>query len=55
VYDINKLATANLVKVGAKCASSLAEMSRNVDVVMSMLPSNQHVLDVYTDENGVLK
>lgn len=55
VYDVNKSAVTNLVEAGAGCASSAAEISREVEVVISMLPSNQHVLDVYTGENGVLR
>jgi len=43
------------VEAGANSASNVAEMSREVEVVISMLPSNQHVLDVYTGENGVLR
>lgn len=54
VYDMNKSTVTNLVEAGASCASSVAEMSREVEVVISMLPSNQHVLDVYTGKNGVL-
>lgn len=45
----------NLVEAGASDASNVAEMSKEVEVVISMLPSNQHVLDVYTGENGVLR
>lgn len=54
VYDINKLAVTNLVEAGADCASSAAEMSKEAEVVISMLPSNQHVLDIYTGDNGIL-
>ncbi|KAL6266725.1 hypothetical protein P5V15_003561 [Pogonomyrmex californicus] len=54
VYDVNKSAVTNLVEAGAGCASNVAEMSKEAEVVISMLPSNQHVLDVYTGENGIL-
>ncbi|XP_077259530.1 putative 3-hydroxyisobutyrate dehydrogenase, mitochondrial isoform X6 [Temnothorax americanus] len=53
VYDVNKSAVTNLVETGASCASDPAEMSKEVEVVISMLPSNEHVLDVYTGKNGV--
>lgn len=43
------------MEAGADCASSVAEISREAEVVISMLPSNQHVLDVYNSENGVLR
>lgn len=55
VYDVNKSAVTNLVEAGAGCASSAAEMSMEAEVVISMLPSNQHVLDAYTGKNGVLR
>ncbi|XP_020286616.1 3-hydroxyisobutyrate dehydrogenase, mitochondrial isoform X1 [Pseudomyrmex gracilis] len=54
VYDVNRSAVTNLVEAGANGASSVAEMSGEAEVVMSMLPSNEHVLDVYIGENGVL-
>ncbi|EFN83706.1 3-hydroxyisobutyrate dehydrogenase, mitochondrial, partial [Harpegnathos saltator] len=54
VYDVNKSAITGLVEKGASDASSAAEVSKEVEVIVSMLPSNQHVLDVYTGEHGVL-
>lgn len=56
IFDVNKAAVTRLAEEsGASDASSVAEMSKEVDVVVSMLPSNQHVLDVYTGERGVLR
>ncbi|XP_014488300.1 PREDICTED: 3-hydroxyisobutyrate dehydrogenase, mitochondrial [Dinoponera quadriceps] len=54
VYDVNKSAVASLVEAGATGAPSAAEMSKEVEAIVSMLPSNQHVLDVYNGEHGVL-
>ncbi|KYN07605.1 3-hydroxyisobutyrate dehydrogenase, mitochondrial [Cyphomyrmex costatus] len=54
VYDLNKSTMTNLIEAGAGCASNVAGVSKEADVIISMLPSNQHVLDVYTSENGVL-
>ncbi|KYN26737.1 3-hydroxyisobutyrate dehydrogenase, mitochondrial [Trachymyrmex cornetzi] len=54
VYDINNSVMMNLVETGASCALNVAGISREADVIISMLPSNQHVLDVYTGKNGVL-
>ncbi|XP_032687050.1 3-hydroxyisobutyrate dehydrogenase, mitochondrial-like [Odontomachus brunneus] len=54
VYDVNKSATTSLVEAGASVASSAADLSKEVEVVISMLPSNQHVLDVYTGQKGIL-
>jgi len=50
---VNKSTVANLVEAGANNAPNAAEMSKDVEVVISMLPSNQNVLDIYTGENGV--
>jgi len=52
---VNKSAVMKLIDAGAGWASNAAEMSKEVEVVISMLPSNQHVLDVYTGENGVFR
>ncbi|XP_043665111.1 3-hydroxyisobutyrate dehydrogenase, mitochondrial [Vespula pensylvanica] len=54
VFDIDKSAMSNLVENGAKTASTIAEMVKDVDVLISMLPSNQQVLDCYTGDNGIL-
>ncbi|XP_070529139.1 3-hydroxyisobutyrate dehydrogenase, mitochondrial isoform X1 [Cardiocondyla obscurior] len=54
VYDSNKSAVINLMEAGANSASNLAQVSRDAQVIISMLPSNEHVLDVYTGENGIL-
>ncbi|XP_012270165.1 3-hydroxyisobutyrate dehydrogenase, mitochondrial isoform X2 [Orussus abietinus] len=50
-----KGAVAKLAEVGAKGAESLSEISEDSEVIVSMLPSNQHVLDCYLGENGILK
>lgn len=54
VFDVNESAMSNLTDIGADRASSPAEMAKDVEVVVSMLPSNQHVLDVYNLKNGLL-
>lgn len=55
VFDVNELAVSNLTEIGADKASSLADVVKDVEVVVSMLPSNQHVLDVYNIKNGLLR
>lgn len=55
MFDVNRTAVARLVEAGASDVPSVAEMSKQVDVVISMLPSNQHVLDVYAGDHGVLR
>ncbi|XP_066603157.1 probable 3-hydroxyisobutyrate dehydrogenase, mitochondrial [Prorops nasuta] len=54
VYDINKASVNNLVEAGAVGAANVAEMSANAEVVISMLPSNQTVLDSYIGENSII-
>ena len=55
VFDVNELPVSNLTEIGADKASSLADVVKDVEVVVSMLPSNQHVLDVYNIKNGLLR
>jgi len=55
VYDVFPEAMAKLGDLGAQTASSPAEVGEKSDTIVSMLPNNQHVMDVYTGENGVLK
>lgn len=52
VFDVNESAMINVAGVNA--APSPAEVAKDVEVVVSMLPSNQHVQDVYGGDNGVL-
>ncbi|XP_035729783.1 3-hydroxyisobutyrate dehydrogenase, mitochondrial-like [Vespa mandarinia] len=54
VFDVDKSAMSNLVEVGANAASTITETVKDVDVIISMLPSNQHVLDCYIGDNGIL-
>lgn len=54
VFDINKAAVTKLVEAGAKGAPSATELAKEVEVIITMLPTNQHVLDVYNKENGLL-
>ncbi|XP_046658498.1 3-hydroxyisobutyrate dehydrogenase, mitochondrial [Homalodisca vitripennis] len=53
VFDINSSATASLAKEGASVAKNLDEFSK-MDCIISMLPANQHVLDVYQGPNGLI-
>ncbi|XP_015607396.1 3-hydroxyisobutyrate dehydrogenase, mitochondrial [Cephus cinctus] len=54
VYDVNEVAVKSLVKAGAQSAENSGKIAVDAEVVVSMLPSNQHVLDCYTGENGIL-
>lgn len=54
VYDINKSSMTNLIEAGATGASSPSEISKNSEVIITMLPTNDHVWDCYTSKNGLL-
>ncbi|XP_076298398.1 3-hydroxyisobutyrate dehydrogenase, mitochondrial isoform X2 [Lasioglossum baleicum] len=54
VFDVNETAVSKLTEAGAKAASSPAEVAEEAEVIVSMLPSNQHVLDVYNGKQGLL-
>uniref|UniRef100_A0A1B6KR94 3-hydroxyisobutyrate dehydrogenase n=1 Tax=Graphocephala atropunctata TaxID=36148 RepID=A0A1B6KR94_9HEMI len=53
VFDINTSATASLAKDGACIAKNLDDVSK-ADCIISMLPANQHVLDVYQGPGGLI-
>ncbi|KAG8041462.1 hypothetical protein G9C98_002755 [Cotesia typhae] len=54
VYDINKSAVKNLVAAGATEAKSAADLAKNSQVVVTMLPTNDHVWDSFTAKDGLL-
>ncbi|XP_063976344.1 probable 3-hydroxyisobutyrate dehydrogenase, mitochondrial isoform X1 [Diachasmimorpha longicaudata] len=54
VFDINSSAVTNVVEAGATAASNVAEIAKNSEVVITMLPANDHVWNCYTGENGLL-
>ncbi|MFW2176280.1 MULTISPECIES: 3-hydroxyisobutyrate dehydrogenase [unclassified Moraxella] len=52
VFDLNQAVLDDVAKQGATVASSPVEASKNVDMVITMLPAGQHVKSVYIGENG---
>jgi 4-hydroxybutyrate dehydrogenase / sulfolactaldehyde 3-reductase len=54
VYDINAKAVEDLVSAGARAGKGIADASRDVDVVITMLPNSAIVLDAVAGPNGVL-
>ena len=46
-YDINENFTNSLVPIGLKKASSLTELSKDVDILITMLPNGEIVETVY--------
>lgn len=54
VYDIIPSAAEKLSSFGAKTAPSIKQLTSEVEVVISMLPSSPHVKEAYLHPNGVL-
>ncbi len=52
-YDRNRSNAEELTQYGGAAAESIAELSSNCDVVLSCLPNDQAVLDVYRGTGGV--
>lgn len=55
VYDIVPAAMQELQACGAKLAKSNQDLTRESDVVITMLPNSPHVKAAVTGENGVLQ
>jgi 3-hydroxyisobutyrate dehydrogenase len=55
VYDINPLAVEEVVAAGAKGADSIAALAASAEVLITILPADKHILEVYTSENGVIR
>ncbi len=53
VCDFNKDAVAELVGMGAKEAPNGAEVAKECDVIITMLPNSPHVRTVALGENGI--
>lgn len=51
-YDIDANAVQSVVAAGASAAGSIAEVVEEADVIISMLPSGEHVLEVYFGIGG---
>ncbi|XP_033220344.1 3-hydroxyisobutyrate dehydrogenase, mitochondrial [Belonocnema kinseyi] len=54
VFDVNEAAVTKICESGAKSAHSVGEVSENSEILVSMLPSNKHVLDCYIGDKGIL-
>lgn len=55
MYDTNQSALNDAAANGSVAVPSLKEMTKQADVIISMLPTNEHVLDVYLGKNGLLR
>ncbi|KAF2071313.1 hypothetical protein CYY_007363 [Polysphondylium violaceum] len=54
VFDVSKDNVNRLADKGAKVAQSPAEVAKQADVIVTMLPASAHVKSVYCGENGIL-
>lgn len=54
VYDINSVAVQDLANLNARAASSIAEASKDVDVIITMLPNSAIVQEAVAGPNGIL-
>ncbi|NJR71908.1 MAG: NAD(P)-binding domain-containing protein, partial [Gammaproteobacteria bacterium] len=53
VFDLNPALVAALAAEGATATTSVAAAVKNVDAVITMLPSSPHVKSVYSGETGI--
>ena len=49
VFDINQEAVARVVDAGAIASPSIARLTADADVIISMVPRSEHVKAVYTE------
>lgn len=54
IFDLNKSAVDELVRSGAKAASSVAELGQSCKRVFTMLPTPEIITSVYTGPDGLL-
>ena len=52
VFDLNTAVLDDLAKQGANVATSPVDASKEVDMVITMLPAGQHVKEVYLGKDG---
>ena len=54
VYDVSPTAVKAFADQGAKVAQSPADLAKDCDRVITMVPTSAHVREVYAGDNGVL-
>src|SRR5467141_3549303 len=53
-YDLDHRKAEELIQYGGTVAQSVSELSSSCNVVLSCLPSDEAVLDIYRGPDGVL-
>lgn len=54
VFDLSDKAVASLVEAGAAKVGSAADVAKDVEFVVTMLPAGEHVRSVYLGEGGLI-
>jgi 3-hydroxyisobutyrate dehydrogenase-like beta-hydroxyacid dehydrogenase len=55
VYDINPRAVEEVVAAGAAAAPGIAELAAGAEVMITILPADRHILEVYRAEKGLIR
>ena len=55
VFDVQPEAISRLQHAGADVGHSPAEVAEKSDTIVTMLPTNSHVMQVYAGKAGVLE
>jgi 3-hydroxyisobutyrate dehydrogenase len=53
-FDLSEAALSALEEAGGTRSASVADLARESDVIVTMLPAGAHVRKVYTEEGGIL-
>jgi 3-hydroxyisobutyrate dehydrogenase-like beta-hydroxyacid dehydrogenase len=54
VYVRNPLVKKEIVDAGGKSAGSIAELAAGAEVLITILPADREIIEVYTSENGLI-
>jgi 3-hydroxyisobutyrate dehydrogenase len=54
VFDLSAAAVDSLTGAGARAAASVAEAVLDAEIVITMLPADRHVRDIYLRDDGIL-
>lgn len=53
-YSTNPVALGEVVAAGGKSAPSIAELAAGAEVIITIVPADKEILEVYTSEKGVI-
>ena len=55
VYDIDRNKSNSLESIGAKAVEDISTITKQCNVMVTMLPATQHVYDIIHGEHGILQ